>query len=295
MIRTVAIAGAGHTGRTLGRLLAQAGWRIGGVACRTEGRAREAAAFIGGGEPTDNLLCVSGDADLVLLTVPDAAILVAADRLRPRKGAVVAHACGALPAAVLSTVRPLGAFAGGLHPLRSFADPALAAERFPGTWCAIDGDADALPVLEQAVRAMAGTPLRVDSAAKPLYHAGAVFASNYLVAVLEAALRLFAAAGVERRAALDPILTLVRGTVENVGQVGIPAALTGPVERGDVGTIRAHVHAIRETLPGLAEAYANLARLACEVAMAKGTIDPAVAGRINTELGGGSAGIRVGG
>jgi predicted short-subunit dehydrogenase-like oxidoreductase (DUF2520 family) len=136
-------------------------------------------------------------------------------------------------------------------------------------------------------------PFAVAGGSKPLYHAGAVFASNYVVAVLEAALRLFDGAGVDRAAALEPVLALARGTLDNIAKVGIPAALTGPVERGDAGTVRLHVEAIRDRAPAMAEAYAALARLACEVALAKGTIDAPAAGRVNAELGSAAAGIRV--
>jgi len=280
----VGIVGAGHTGRALGRLLAQAGWSVEGVACRSEGRAREAVAFIGTGRPTADAAAASRGADVVLVTVPDAAIEATAERLEPEAGATVAHACGALPADALAAVRRRGAHAGAVHPLRSFADPELAARRFAGTFCAVDGDAPAVESLTRLVAAIGGTPLPVAPGGKALYHAGAVFASNYVVASLEAALRLFAAAGIPRDRALAPLVALARGTVENVEAVGLPAALTGPVERGDAETVRRHVAALRERAPGLSEAYAALARLACEVALAKGTIDAAAAGRITSEL-----------
>ncbi len=293
MTAKVAIVGAGHTGRALGLALARAGWRIGAVCNRTMERARESAAFIGAGEPCDDPARAAGDAELVLVTVPDGAIAEVAERLRPAAGAAAAHACGALPAEALAAVRRHGAHAGAIHPLRSFADPRLAADRFAGTFCAVDGDEAAVERLESMVRAIGGRPARLDGGRKALYHAGAVFASNYVVAVLEAALRLFDAAGVPRGDALAPLLALAGGTLENVRAVGIPAALTGPVERGDADTVRAHAWALREGAPGLAEAYAALARLACEVALAKGTIDAAAAGRINTEIAGGMTGIRL--
>jgi predicted short-subunit dehydrogenase-like oxidoreductase (DUF2520 family) len=282
---TVAIVGAGHTGRALGRVLARAGWRIGGVSCRTLGRAREAVAFIGGGSATDDAGRASAGADVVLVTVPDRLIAEVGALVSPEKGAVVAHACGALPAEALSPARLRGAAIGAVHPLRSFADPALAAERFAGTWCEIDGDEAAVARLESMVRGIGGIPMRVEGSRKALYHAGAAFSSNYIVAVLEAALRLFEAAGVDRSRAAEPILSLARGALENVVKVGIPAALTGPIERGDVATVREHVEALREGAPELVEAYAALARLARDVALAKKTIDGATAGRIDAELG----------
>jgi predicted short-subunit dehydrogenase-like oxidoreductase (DUF2520 family) len=230
---------------------------------------------------------------VVLVTVPDAAIEEVAARLEPDAGATCAHACGAVSAEAVSAVRARGAHAGAVHPLRSFADPELAARRFAGTPCAIDGDRPAVEALVRLVASAGGAPLVVAGGRKALYHAGAVFASNYVVASLEAALRLFAAAGIAREAALAPLLGLARGTLENVEAVGIPAALTGPVERGDAETVARHVAAVRAGEPGLEEAYAVLARLACEVAIAKGSLDAAGAGRVNAELGGGAMGIRT--
>jgi predicted short-subunit dehydrogenase-like oxidoreductase (DUF2520 family) len=281
---SVAIVGAGHTGRALGRVLAAAGWRIAGVSCRTEARAGEAVAFIGAGEPTDDPARASRGAPVVLVTVPDDAIAHTSQRLEPDAGATVAHVCGALPAEALAAVRRRGAHAGALHPLRSFADPELAARRFAGTFCAIDGDAPAVAVLERLVKDARGVPLRVADGGKALYHAGAVFASNYVVSVMEAALRLFAAAGIPREAARAPLLALARGTLDNIEAVGIPAALTGPVERGDVETVRRHAQEIAGKTPDLSEAYAALARLACQVAQAKGSIDAAGADRIEAVL-----------
>src|SRR6185295_15225308 len=128
----LSIVGAGRCGRTLGRLARLAGWRIGAVTCRTMAHAREAAAFIGAGRPSTR----PEGAALTLIAVPDAEIGAVARALRMPKGGVAAHTCAAFGAEALRPLRP----AGGLHPLRSFADPALAAASFAGTACAIDGD-----------------------------------------------------------------------------------------------------------------------------------------------------------
>ncbi len=270
--------GAGRVGRTLGRLARRAGFPIGPVSCRTRARAEEACAFIGAGEPVDE----PRGADLTLLCVPDAEIAGAAARLRAPAGAVVAHTCAARGADLLRPWRPAGA----LHPLRSFADPELAAERFAGTACAVDGDPEAVTVLDAFVRAVGGMPLRVRTDRKALYHAGAVFASNYVVAALEAALRLLADAGVPREQGLRALLPLAEGTLENVKAAGIPAALTGPIERGDVETVKAHAESLEARMPGLSALYGALGRLTIEVAAAKGSLDREGAARVAAALGG---------
>ena len=197
------------------------------------------------------------------------------------EGGITAHTCAAFGAEALRPRRPAGA----VHPLRSFADPARAAELFPGTACAVDGDEDAVEVLEGFVRSIGGAPLRVRTDRKAIYHAGAVLASNALVALLDAAIRLFQKAGVARPDALRALLPLVEGTVANARSVGVPEALTGPVERGDAETVRLHVEALSAHAPELVGAYATLARLTAEAARAKGTIDEAAVERLEAALG----------
>jgi predicted short-subunit dehydrogenase-like oxidoreductase (DUF2520 family) len=276
-VKELAIVGAGKAGRALGRLARVAGYEIGPVVCRTRARAEAAAAFIGGGRAGTKLV----GAGLTLVCVPDGAIGAVARALRVPAGAVVAHTCGRLGAEALRPHRPAGA----VHPLRSFGDPARAAELFGGTSCTVEGDPEAVKELEAFVRAIGGRPLRVRAGRKALYHAGAVFASNYVAVALGAGLRLFEEAGVPRGEALRALGALAEGTLANVASVGLPEALTGPVERGDAGTVRAHAEALAGRAPGLAGAYAVLGRLAVEMALEKGSIDAAAARRLRAALG----------
>jgi predicted short-subunit dehydrogenase-like oxidoreductase (DUF2520 family) len=271
----LSIIGAGRTGRTLGRLARRAGYGIGAVVCRTASHAREAAAFIGAGRPGTELR----GSELTIVAVPDGEILAVVRALRVPRGAVVAHTCAALGAEALRPLRPAGA----IHPLRSFGDPARAAAGFAGTACAIDGDARAVKVLERLARAIGGRPLRVRPGRKALYHAGAVFASNYLVAGLDAAIRLFGRAGIPRATAAAALSRLAEGTLANVAAVGIPAALTGPIERGDEATVRLHVAAL-SAVPGLLGAYRAMGELTVGVARAKGSLDRAGARRMSGAL-----------
>jgi len=273
----VAVVGAGRVGRALGVLARRAGYAIGPVVCRSLARAREAAAFIGGGEPGTEPV----GAELTLLCVPDGEIAGVAARLKAPEGAVVAHTCASYGADALRPLRPAGA----LHPLRSFADPARAAEGFAGTFCAVDGDAEAVAALEAFARAVGGRPFAVRTDRKALYHAGAVFASNYVVAALAAGRRLLEAAGVSREMATEALAALAEGTVLNVKAAGVEGALTGPVERGDAETVRRHAEALAADAPGLSGAYAALGRVAVELALAKGSIGTDAAARTAAALG----------
>lgn len=286
-----AVVGAGRTGRALGRLLARAGVRVGAVSCRTAARAEEARAFVGAERAETSPTAAARGADLVLVCVPDGAIADVARELRAEPGAVVAHVAGALGSEALDAVAE--AERGTLHPLRSFADSARAAESFAGTACAVEGSPRAVAVLTEVVRLLGGVPLPVRPGGKALYHAGAVFASNYVVAMMDAARDLLERAGVPTEQAAAALIALASGVMDNAGRNGIAAALTGPIERGDADTVRRHAEALREEAPGYSEAYAALGRLTAALAIRKGSLDAAAAGRVNVELGGGSAGFVV--
>lgn len=263
-MKRVAIVGGGAVGRTLGRRLVGAGWRVGDVACRTPAHARAAVRFIGAGRPV-----VKADlagASLVLVTVPDDAIERVARSLRVPKAALVVHTSGGLPSSILRARRRAS-----IHPMRSFADPEIAVRDFPGTFCFYEGDPGARAVIE----AVGGIPERLSTKGKALYHAGAVFASNYVVAAIDQAMKLLRAAGVRDPA--GPILTMARGTLSNIASVGLPKALTGPIERGDVECVRRHVAALRGEARAL---YVALGRATVGVARAKRSIPPAVAAKL---------------
>jgi predicted short-subunit dehydrogenase-like oxidoreductase (DUF2520 family) len=262
---TVDIVGGGKVGRTIGLLLRRAGARIGAVRCRTAASARRAVRFIGGGVPQGEV-----GAGLVFVTVPDDAI---AGAVRGLPGTRI-HCAGGLDARSAGTE-------GSFHPLKSFADPALAARTFAGTPIAVEGPA--ARKLERVARAIGGVPFRIRPGGKVAYHAGAVFASNYVVAVVEAAVRLLGRAGIRRGEALRILLPLARGTVANLEAVGLPRALTGPIERGDTATVARHLRACGTLRP----LYASLGRIAAALARAKGSIGAAAAARLDALLRGG--------
>jgi predicted short-subunit dehydrogenase-like oxidoreductase (DUF2520 family) len=182
-------------------------------------------------------------ADLVVLCVPDAAIAAVARELPP--GPWVAHVSGATPLAALEPHRRRF----GVHPLQTFTR-ARGAEQIDGAWAAITGDDDeARAAASWLARTLGLQPFELDDAHRAVYHAGASIASNFLVTLHRAAVRAMAAAGAPA-AALTP---LMQRTIEN----GFD--LTGPIARGDVATVAAHLDAIRRELPDLEPMYRALA------------------------------------
>jgi predicted short-subunit dehydrogenase-like oxidoreductase (DUF2520 family) len=193
------------------------------------------------------------EADLVVVATPDAAIAdtgaALAAGLRP--GALVLHLSGACPLEELDKVRGVrpDVDTGALHPLQSLPSVDLGLERLPGSWCAIDGP----PVVERLALTLGMRPFRVAPGRRAQYHAAATIASNHLVALLAQAVRVAESAGVPAEA----LLPLVRASLDNVDAAGARDALTGPVARGDAGTVARHL----ETLPDDERAaYRALAR-----------------------------------
>jgi predicted short-subunit dehydrogenase-like oxidoreductase (DUF2520 family) len=182
-------------------------------------------------------------------------------------GCVAFHLAGALTTEVLAPLHAAGYAVGSLHPLQTVADPWSGADRLVGAAFAIAGEPEALAAARRLIRALRGTPLVVPPSLRPLYHAAAVFASNYFVALVAVAARLLKQAGIPDSEALPAILPLVRGTLDNLEHLGISAALTGPIARGDVDTVRRHLARLS---PKERTLYSALGLEALELAKAAG-------------------------
>ena len=276
--RTLTLIGAGRLGRTLARLWAAHGtFRIGGVFARSAASARSAVEFIGSGQPL-TLTDQPRQVDLALLAVPDDRLADAAGWLAEQAnighGAVFFHCSGAHPSSVLDPLRTAGAAVASAHPMHSFADPAASLETFAGTFCALEGDDRAVEMLEPAFETIGARPLQVDGSAKLLYHAGGVFASNYVTVLIDAALRLLEAAGIDTPTGRQLIAPLVRGAVDSALSLGPGAALTGPVARGDANLVARQAHAVAAHEAGLGDLYCVLARSAIQLAAREGRLDP---------------------
>ena len=286
---TVAIIGCGTVGTAIGKLLARAGYRITGVATRSLETADRAANIIGAQRFSDRPWDLTLDANLVFITTPDDAIQSTCKAIAEHngfeKGSVVIHCSGALSSAILSPAKACGAFVATLHPLQSFASVEQAEKLVPGSFCAVEGDDAALPIMRQLVKDLGGVFMEVSSDGKTLYHAAAVAASNYLVALIHVALELDRSAGIPPDASFWALLPLIKGTLDNIGAKGIPEALTGPIARGDVDTVAAHLQAIKARTPNLLMIYSTLGLHTVDLAKAKGTLKTEAAEKLVALLG----------
>jgi predicted short-subunit dehydrogenase-like oxidoreductase (DUF2520 family) len=271
-MQTLSFIGCGKVGKALGKRWAQAHvFNIGQILTRSTESAEAAVAFIGAGTPITQMTAFE-PADAFFLAVPDDVIARLAQELAETKmivkGALCWHASGAVPSSVLGPVQGQGAEIASVHPVKSFADPVLSAESFPGTPCVIEGSTEACELLSEAMRAIGGVPitLQMSNRAKAVYHAGTTLASNGLVALAEIALRCLEQAGLSREQGLKLLQPLMAGTVDNVIQLGTAGALTGPISRGEVGTIARHLAALDGTKEEVIQAYRLFGKLTIDVA-----------------------------
>lgn len=270
MTATLNVIGAGRVGRVLARLFAQSGaLQVQDVLTRSPDSARAALDFIGAGTAAPDLQAMR-PADVWMLAVGDDQIEPVAGALAAIHGlddAVAFHCSGARAADALDPLARRGAWTASVHPVRSFADPESVASRFAGTFCGIEGAPQALERLAPALAAIGARPVAIGSETKTVYHAASVFASNYLVTVMDAALRAYAAAGVPPELARELAAPLATETLANVLRLGPEAALTGPIARGDTATVARQQAALDawdkqtgNTYQALADATWTLAR-----------------------------------
>lgn len=267
---TVSIIGAGRLGTTLGRALAEAGYRIEAVAASKRASAMRAARLI---EPQPTSLGASAFAslpqsDLLLITTPDDVIgSVAAEiagvpgageasrRSRGRKQ-IALHASGALSSEVLAPLRQAGFAVGSMHPLVSISDRGADAGAgvFQGAFFCLEGQAVAVRMARALVRDLDGQSFSVKPVHKPLYHAAAVMASGHVTALFDVAAEMLVHCGLSPQRARAVLQPLLQSAVTNLARYSPAQALTGPFARGDAATVLRHLEAIRSQ--GLSEAEA---------------------------------------
>ena len=287
-MKTLNIIGSGRVGRACGRLWAREGvFEIQDVLTRSRESAAQGVEFIGAGQAVGSLAEMR-EADVWMIATRDDAIvpscvtLAASGKITPDD--IVFHVSGATPSGDLAPARGKGARIASVHPIKTFTDAEAAVHSFPGTFCAAEGDREAIRVLKPAFEKIGAKVFDVAPEAKPVYHAGGVFACNYLVALIEAALRAHEKAGIPRAASLKALEPMVRETVDAIFEQGPAKALTGPISRGDAATVRRQLDLVRGWDREMGDLYRGLGMLAVVLAESDGRIDAGRAAELRSAL-----------
>ncbi len=267
---TLSIIGCGKVGQTLGRL-----WQehhaveIQDILNRSTASGINAIGFIGAGRVARNYADLR-PADIYLIAAPDDQIAACCEALANAdclsSNSIVFHCSGALPSSILQAASTRGAAIASIHSIRSFAVPEKIINDFADTYCGVEGEQRALDILAPLFTAIGAQLVTIKSEEKILYHAAAVFASNYLVTLLDTAVQTYGRAGIPQDVALKMMASLVRETTENVLKIGPQQALTGPIARGDVATVLNQYRAVRKWNRRYGELYKQLGKLTSRLA-----------------------------
>jgi predicted short-subunit dehydrogenase-like oxidoreductase (DUF2520 family) len=265
--------GAGTVGSALAVKLHENNYKIAAVSSRKGLSSKRLAGQIGGCVAAKDNQQVADICDLVFITTPDSEISNVVSSVRWHGGQSIVHCSGADPAESLSPTLKYGARTGAFHPLQTFASVKQAIDNLAGSTFAIEAEEPLKTTLKQIASYLNGNSIELKASNKVIYHAAAVMACNYLTTLVKLADDLWQTFGIPREEATKALLPLLQGTLNNIAAVGIPQALTGPIARGDIGTVEKHIEALRREAPDVLHTYCELGLQTIPVALAKGKID----------------------
>jgi predicted short-subunit dehydrogenase-like oxidoreductase (DUF2520 family) len=278
----IGFIGAGTVAKTLSVALSQKGYPVVAVSSRYGKSAAELARLIEGCRTGDNNQQVADEAELIFIATPDDVIAAAADEVEWRAGQSVVHLSGADSTDILAPAEKYGASTGCIHPLQTFAGSKQ--KNLPAITYAIEAAEPLLATLKRMAADLGGYFIEIKAEDKVLYHAAAVFVCNYLVTLVKTATDLWQGFDIPQEKAIPALLPLLRGTIDNIETSGIPQCLTGPIARGDSGTIKKHIKALQAASPDLLPLYRELGLKTIPVAIAKGIIDDKQANELEAVL-----------
>ena len=265
--------GAGTVGTALSVKLSSKGYPIAAVSSRSRASAENLARLFDGCQVFDNNQGAADNAELIFITTPDDTIAPVVTQIQWHAGQSVVHCSGADSTDILEPAKKSGANVGAFHPLQTFASAKQAIENIPGSTFSLEAEEPLLNTLKDMVTALDSHWVELKASDKVIYHAAAVIACNYMVTIVKLATDLWQTFAVPPHQATQALLPLLRGTINNIDTVGIPQCLTGPIARGDVGTIKKHLDALQKTAPDLLSTYRELGLQTLPIALAKGRIN----------------------
>lgn len=279
-LKTLNIIGAGRVGRSLAHLWHKHGvFAIQDVLTRSAASAENAVQFIGAGRAVTHLSDMQ-PADVWMLAVPDSQIKnialelsnIAVASVFIDKYAIIFHCSGALSSAELQSLQALGCQTSSAHCILSFSAPSSAITQFAGTPCALEGDTVATQTLQPAFHAIGANCFDLAAKDKVLYHAAAVFATNFLPVLQVVAAELWQSTGMPQALIAPLNASLLQKALQNIVAQGAAKALTGPAARGDTELVALQGAAVANWNADAGAAYAALSKLATKIAK-DGTIE----------------------
>lgn len=243
----IGIIGAGRVGLTMLECFRRQGYTIRALYSRNTAELKAVGRQLGV-SIVDTAAKAAADSDILLLAVPDRAIVALAEQLAMAdiawQGKFVYHFSGSQSSESLSALAKMGANCGSMHPLQTFPSPEAAVSKIAGTYFAIDGNDNAVALADTLVCAIGGIPMKIPADKRALYHAAACIACNYFAALMQLTKELLDSCGIGE-AAIPAMQPLVEATWQNILQQGPLAALTGPIVRGDAVTVQKHCEALK--------------------------------------------------
>ena len=287
----IALIGPGRVGCAITKKLYEAGYQLTAVVSRDRQRATEACKFIGC--PTHLAaaeLEAATPAEIILIAVPDDQIKPYSDQLQllceQQQSQVFIHFSGLHPAAIMEKGEADGRILVSLHPLLPFADREKGYAALPQCPCAIESnDPCGKSLGEELVAAIGGIPFSIAANKKGLYHTAACISSNYIVTLIATARDLLVQCGIAEKQAIPLLLPLITATLDNVKEFGVEQGLTGPIVRGDSGTVSIHQQQLRDAAPEFLDLYRCLGKLTLKTGEKAGRLPPEQAMQIKTILG----------
>jgi predicted short-subunit dehydrogenase-like oxidoreductase (DUF2520 family) len=280
----IGFIGTGTTGTALAVKLHAQGYPIVAASDRTLSSTRRFADMVPDCRIYQKNQDVADNVDLTFITTPDDLIAPIAASLKWHSGQSVVHCSGAASLDILAPAREDGANTGAIHPLQTFASVSQAIDNIPGSTFGIEADEPLFSILRDMAVALEGNWVKLKPGDKVLYHAAAVLSCNYLITLVKLATDLWKSFGMDPEQATQALMPLLKGTLNNISNIGIPECLTGPIARGDTGTISKHISALEQSSTEALSAYLEMGLQTIPVALAKGKIDKKTADTLKTLL-----------
>lgn len=242
------------------------------ISCKNFSSAKESINYIGQGTPfTNNVECASFG-NLIFICVPDREIEKVSKELSSSKlnwkGKYVFHCSGLLTSDLLIPLKKKGAFTASFHPIQSFAQKKPDENKFKGIYFGIEGEGEAIILAKEIIQHLEGKYLILSKENKPFYHLACTIASNFLIAILNLAMELMKEINLSEELTFQSLQPLIQGTIENADKLGVKSALTGPVVRGDIDTIKSHLKALKKN-PNELRIYQELSLYALNITQSK--------------------------